>query len=936
MSVGIITVNVNGLRNKKAELMCFISNVKQIYSDVILMLNDTRLHGGLDFSIPGFSLIRGDKNTGDSTPGGAAIAVPNTWDIQQVPAITESGNGFESVGILAAPPRSPPIKLLSIYNHPQNHAPQHLFREYINVKSNNRDVDGFIGGDFNCPHEAFSSRFSNVYGTGLLNLVNNLNLIVVDNEEPTIYHHGEPNVLDLFICESGSLQLVQECYVGDSIGSDHLPLITHARLHSQAAGLPQRTKTFFDTTTFKEDLAGELVGFSALCTSKSDVDTRLLQLTDIIQKQKEKHTNSKPWRHKRLKIPQDILSWIQTRKNLLKEMKKAQTVELRKAFSQLYNKANRIVKDLLHEFDEAEKERVILEMQHEKDSCQMWKRYKSLKNQLQPENAIKRPLINAQGDKISDPALKAEIFASRLESVHQTPSHPLFDQSFEDEVSSFIQTHTSFFNEQELPSSDDDNSHPMLLPITKSEFKQKLASAKSSSAPGSDGITYGLLKICPDIVFEKLVEILNFCLLIGYFPKQWRDAKVIMLQKSGKDHTNPKNYRPISLLPAVSKVFERLICERLVEFLEQNNLLNKYQAGYRKGRSTQEHIFRLAQQVYNGFKSQQCTYAIFLDCEAAFDAVWTNGLMFKLYQLNLPKNFLRLLCSFLKERTLKVHVDSAVSREVKLRAGTPQGSCLSPVLFCIHVNDIPFNEMTNCQPSQYADDVGLWSTGDRVLDTANTMQAALKVTEQWCSKWRVKLAPSKTSVVLFTKCYKAHSDRPPLFLFDELLTYTDEATFLGVKFNAGLTWEPQIRSLIAKAQPRLNLLKAMTTSGNSDNIQMLLKLYKAIVRPIFEYSAVAHVNAANCHQIKLQRIQNAAIRCILKLPAYISTNILHDASGLPTLHEHTIQFGKKRLQSMLRKSPIVQEVTEQFQLVAHRTIWKSPMEYLLGPAPVPT
>ena len=75
---------------------------------------------------------------------------------------------------------------------------------------------------------------------------------------------------------------------------------------------------------------------------------------------------------------------------------------------------------------------------------------------------------------------------------------------------------------------------------------------------------------------------------------------------------------------------------------------------------------------------------------------------------------------------------------------------------------------------------------------------------------------------------------------------------------------------------------------------------------------------------------------ILKLPAYISTNILHDASGLPTLHEHTIQFGKKRLQSMLRKSPIVQEVTEQFQLVAHRTIWKSPMEYLLGPASVPT
>ena len=598
------------------------------------MLNDTRLHGGLDFSLPGFSMIRGDKNTGDSTPGGLAIAVPITWDVQQVPSITDSGNGYESVGILAAPPKGPPIKLLSLYNHPQNHAPQHLFREFINVKSNNRDVDGFIGGDLNCPHEAFSSRFSNVYGTGLLNLVNNMNLLVVEIEEPTIFHHGEPNILDLFICEPRSLQLIQECFVGDSIGSDHLPLIAHARLYTQASsGCPQRTKTFFDSAKFKEELKEELVDLDALCNSKSDVDIKLNQITNAIQKQKEKHTKSRPWRHKRLTIPHDILSWIQTRKNLLKEMKKAQTVELKRAFSQLYNKANRIVKDLLNEFDEAEKEKAILEMQNERDSCRMWKRYKTLKNQLQPDNAIRRPITNAQGENISDPALKAEIFASRLESVHQTPTHPIFDQQFEDEVVNFIQTHESLFNEQELPSADDDNSHPMLLPITKSEFKQKLGLGKSSSAPGSDGITYGLLKICPDILFEKLIEILNFCMLIGYFPKQWKDAKVIMLQKPGKDHTTPKNYRPISLLPAISKVFERLICERLVEFLEDNKLLNNYQAGYRKGRSTQEHIFRLAQQVYNGFKSQQCTYAIFLDCEAAFDAVWRDGLMYKLHHL---------------------------------------------------------------------------------------------------------------------------------------------------------------------------------------------------------------------------------------------------------------------------------------------------------------
>ena len=893
------------------------------------MLNDTRLHGEIEFSLPGYSVIRSDKNTGDSTPGGVAIAVPNTWDVEVVPSITVSAFGHESVGILTTSPRSNPIKLLTIYNHPQNHAPQQIFREYKNVKFNNKEVNGFIGGDLNCPHEAFSSRFTNIYGTGLLNLVNSLDLVVLDNDEPTIYHHGDPNILDLFICEPGSLPMVEECYVGEPIGSDHLPLITHVKLSCKGNPPTLRTKTTFNQEAYKEGLAAALESFDATCNSKTEADTKIAQITNIIMAEKEKYTTVKPWRHKRYNLPQEILSWIKTRKDLLKEVRKARTFEAKTAFSRLYNRANWIVKDLLSRHDEAVKEKAILEMQHERDSKKMWKRYNSLKNQVQPDNAIKRPLTDENGEKISDPEDKARIFAERLEKVHQTPTHPLFDQQHHQAVNEYVQNHPNLFNEQEHPSPEDDNCHPMLFPITTAEFKEKLQISKSTSAPGQDGVTYKLLKQSPDILFVKLIQIINFCMTIGYFPKQWKDAKVVMVQKPGKDHTNPKSYRPISLLPAISKIFERIICVRLVDYLEGNNILSQYQAGYRKGRSTQEHIFRLAQQVYNGFKSQSCTCAVFLDCEAAFDAVWTNGLMFKLHQLNLPKNFLRLLCSFLKDRTLRVHVEDAKSREVNLRAGTPQGSCLSPILFCIHVNDIPFQDMIGCQPSQYADDVGMWSTGKTVQGTVNSIQAALKRLESWCRKWRVKLAPSKTNVVLFTKCHRAHSDRPRLLLFNEELAYTQEATFLGVKFNSSLTWEPQIRSLIAKAQPRLNLIKAMTTSNGDENKEMLLKLYKAIVRPIFEYSAVAHVNAAHSHQLKLQRIQNAAIRCILKLPAYTHTDILHDASGLTMLHDHIKEFGKKRLHSMREQSPIIQEVINQFGLVSHVTIWKSPLEFLL-------
>ena len=236
----------------------------------------------------------------------------------------------------------------------------------------------------------------------------------------------------------------------------------------------------------------------------------------------------------------------------------------------------------------------------------------------------------------------------------------------------------------------------------------------------------------------------------------------------------------------------------------------------------------------------------------------------------------------------------------------------------------------HCHPSQFADDTGIYGSGEDAQMVANNVQKSLNVMEKWCTKWRINLCPSKTKVILFTKCYTKHKSlMPTLHLFHEQLTFVEEATFLGVKFNSSLTWEPQVRQLIAKAQPRLNLLRAMAAYSNNSNLNLLLQLYKAIVRPIFEYSSIAHVNAKDCHQNKLQCLQNAAIHSVLKTPSYISIKLLHDASGLPMLHERVINFAKKRLKSMKETSPLIQEIIDQFKSVSHINIWKSPLDFLI-------
>jgi chromosome condensin MukBEF MukE localization factor len=153
----------------------------------------------------------------------------------------------------------------------------------------------------------------------------------------------------------------------------------------------------------------------------------------------------------------------------------------------------------------------------------------------------------------------------------------------------------------------------------------------------------------------------------------------------------------------------------------------------------------------------------------------------------------------------------------------------------VHVNDIPFEEMIGCNSNQFADDTGIQGSGKDTRTVAANVQSSLNKMKVWCRKWRVNLSPSKAKVIIFTKCKTHKNSIPSLKLFDEQLTFVDEATFLGVTFNSSLTWEPQIQKLIVKVHPRLNLLIAMASYSRSHNSDMLLQLYKAILfqSPIF-------------------------------------------------------------------------------------------------------
>ena len=269
-----------------------------------------------------------------------------------------------------------------------------------------------------------------------------------------------------------------------------------------------------------------------------------------------------------------------------------------------------------------------------------------------------------------------------------------------------------------------------------------------------------------------------------------------MIYKNKGSKYDPTNYRPISLLPQFGKIFEKLISDKLYLWCDLNNILNKEQSGFRKGRSTNDHLFLLTQYVTEGFNQKKQTDAIFIDFEKCFDKIWQEGLLFKLNSLNLPRKDVLLIKSFLEERLCFISLNGINSFYFSPDSGLPQGSCLSPILFIIFVSDIPtFKEV---KISQYADDIALYlhvKRGSCTLGKNIKLQHALDTLYKWCCKWNLKINNNKTNLLSFHKIHKVNNI---YHINNEPLQTVNTIKFLGIKFDEKLNFNQHIQETINK------------------------------------------------------------------------------------------------------------------------------------------
>ena len=219
------------------------------------------------------------------------------------------------------------------------------------------------------------------------------------------------------------------------------------------------------------------------------------------------------------------------------------------------------------------------------------------------------------------------------------------------------------------------------------ELKRALKRS-NDSAPGLDSIHYQLLKHLPNTCLAVLLKIFNFVWETNEFPDSWRKASIIPIPKPGKDHKIATNYRPIALTSCLCKTMERMVNERLIWYLEVNHMITLYQSGFRKNRSTIDHLIRFETFVRESFIRNEHLVSVFFDLEKAYDTTWKFGIVEDLHKLGIRGHMAFFLSDFLMDRSFNVRVGNILSDDFVQEMGVPQGSILSVTLFSLKINNI--------------------------------------------------------------------------------------------------------------------------------------------------------------------------------------------------------------------------------------------------------
>ena len=420
-----------------------------------------------------------------------------------------------------------------------------------------------------------------------------------------------------------------------------------------------------------------------------------------------------------------------------------------------------------------------------------------------------------------------------------------------------------------------------VTPTTQNEITSTIKQLNNSNSKGWDDLCCDIIINIGHLIAKPLSHIINLSFSNGIVPWELKRAKVTAIFKNG-DNTNINNYRPISILPFFSKVFEKTMYKRLVSFLDKYKILHENQFGFRKNYSTALAATALIDNIVNSIENKEITVGIFIDLSKAFDTVNHTILLDKLKSYGIRGTPLLWFKSYLTNRDQYVNYKNKTSNTLPITCGVPQGSILGSLLFILYINDLP-RVSSIIKFIMFADDTSLLISGKDEYILQNTVNNELKKVANWLDANKLSLNINKTNFITFkSRNKKINYDNLNIMIKQTPIFRVNETKFLGITIDQFVTFKTHILNISNKLSKTIGILyKCRDVITKSS----LIQLYYAIAHPYLSYCNLVWACNYETNLSRLNILQNKIIRVIFKLKKRDSAKPYLSLNRIPNVQQ---------------------------------------------------